>query len=69
MENIYKLFEYHYNLTYITVINMNVDILIDGKSLDINEFIEKITFEINSALVNSLRDVPEWSKLEIKLEK
>ena len=48
---------------------MNAEIIVDGESLDLNEFVKKITFEINSGLVNSLRDVPNWSKVEIKLEK
>lgn len=48
---------------------MNVEIIIDGDSLDLNEFVRKVTFEINSGLIKSLRDVPEWSKVEIKMEK
>jgi len=48
---------------------MNVEILIDGETLDLNEFVRKVTFEINSGLIKSLRDIPEWSKVEIKLEK
>ena len=48
---------------------MNVEILVDGKSLELNEFVKKVAFEVNKGLVNSLRDVPEWSTIEIKLEK
>ena len=48
---------------------MNVEIIVDGDNLDLNEFVKKVTFEINSGLIKSLRDVPNWSKVEIKLEK
>lgn len=48
---------------------MNTEIIVDGESLELNEFVKKVTFEINSGLINSLRDVPNWSKVEIKLEK
>jgi hypothetical protein len=48
---------------------MNTEINVDGESLDINEFVERVTFGIVAGLVNSLRDVPDWSKIEIKLEK
>ena len=48
---------------------MKVEIIVDGNSLELNEFVQKVTFEIGAGLVNSLRDVPEWSNVEIKLSK
>ena len=48
---------------------MNVEIIVDGNSLEINDFVKKVAFEINNGFVTSLREVPEWTKLEIKLEK
>ena len=50
-------------------IKLNVEIIVDGKSLELNEFVQKVTFEINSGLVNSLREVPSWTTIEIKLQK
>lgn len=48
---------------------MKVEILVDGTELDLNDFVERITFGINKGLIDSLHDVPEWSKIQIKLEK
>ncbi len=48
---------------------MNAEIIVDGEILDINDFVEKVTFGVAAGLVNSLRDIPDWSKIEIKLEK
>jgi hypothetical protein len=48
---------------------MKAEIMIDGESLDINDFVEKLTFEITSGLVRSLHDVPDWSKVKIVIEK
>ena len=48
---------------------MNVEIIVDGKSLELNEFVQKVTFNIGTGLVSSLRDVPDWANIEIKLQK
>ena len=48
---------------------MNVEIIVDGNSLELKGFVKKVTFEVNNGLISSLHDVPEWSKIEIKLEK
>ena len=48
---------------------MNVEMKIDGEDLDINDFVQKITFEINKALISSLNAKQDWSTIEIKLEK
>jgi hypothetical protein len=48
---------------------MKVEIFIDGSELDLNDFVERVTFGINKGLIESLHDVPEWSKIEIKIQK
>ncbi|WP_455392507.1 hypothetical protein [[Eubacterium] cellulosolvens] len=48
---------------------MNTEIIVDGERLEINDFVKKVTYAVATGLVNSLRDVPEWSTIEIKLEK
>jgi hypothetical protein len=48
---------------------MDAEIIVDGKSIDLNEFVKRITFSVTVGLVNSLHDIPEWSKIEIKLER
>ena len=48
---------------------MNVQIIADGKKIPLNQFVKKIAFGINSALIDSLKNVPAWKKMEITLEK
>ena len=48
---------------------MNVKIIVDDKVLELNEFVKKVSFQVVSGLINSLRDVPDWNKVELKLEK
>jgi hypothetical protein len=48
---------------------MKVEIIVDGKNLKLNKFVQKITFGVSSGLVDSLRDIPDWSAIEIRLEK
>ena len=48
---------------------MNVEIIVDDQTLDLNDFVKKITFNISHALVVSLSGVPDYSKVEIKIEK
>jgi hypothetical protein len=48
---------------------MNVQVIIDGQELDLNDFVKKITINVASGIVESLRDVPDWKNLTIKIEK
>ena len=48
---------------------MNVEIKVDGKKIPLNQFVKKVTMEINSGLINSLRNVPDWTAAEIKIKK
>jgi len=48
---------------------MKVEIMVDEKKLELNDFVKKATFNICMGLLDSLRDVGEWSKVEIKIEK
>jgi hypothetical protein len=48
---------------------LNVEIRIDNQALELNDFVKKVTFNMISGLMQSLRDVPEWQSVEIKLEK
>jgi hypothetical protein len=48
---------------------MKVEIIVDGESLGLNDFVQRVAFGVSSGLVNSLHEVPEWSTVEIKLTK
>lgn len=48
---------------------MDAEIIVDGVSIDINDFVKRVTYGMTVGLVNSLHDIPDWSKIEIKLEK
>jgi hypothetical protein len=48
---------------------LNVDIKIDNQALELNDFVQKVIFNVISGLMESLRDVPEWQSIEIKLDK
>jgi hypothetical protein len=48
---------------------MNVQIIADGKKIALNKFVKKVAFGVNSGLIDSLKNVPEWKKVEIKIEK
>ena len=48
---------------------MDVEIIVDGVSIEINDFVRKVTFGVTEGIVNALHDIPNWSKIEIKLEK
>lgn len=49
---------------------MNVDLLIDGQAVDLNEFVEKILGGTVVGAVTSLRDVKkDWAKIEIRVKK
>jgi hypothetical protein len=49
--------------------NMNVEIIVDGNKLDLNDFVRKVTFNVTHGLIRSLRDVNEYSKVEIRIER
>jgi hypothetical protein len=48
---------------------MNVDITIDGENLDMNDFVQRMVFEVNKGILNTLHNISEWSKVEIRIEK
>ena len=48
---------------------MNVEIIVDGNKLELNDFVKKVTFNVNHGLIRSLRDVTDYSKVEIRIER
>jgi hypothetical protein len=49
---------------------LNVELLIDGESVDLNKFVEKILGGTVVGAVTSLRDVKtDWAKIEIRVKK
>ena len=48
---------------------MDVQIIIDGQELALNDFVKKITSNVASGIIDSLRDVPDWKNVVIKIEK
>lgn len=49
---------------------MNSKLLVDGKEIDLNEFVEKILAGTVAGAVTALRDVrTDWKKIEIQVTK
>ena len=48
---------------------MDVEILVDGNFLEINDFVKKIAYELNTGLLRSLHGAEDWKKLEIRIKK
>ena len=49
---------------------MNVELLVDGEAVDLNEFVEKILCGTVVGAVSSLRGVKkDWAKIEIRVKK
>lgn len=49
---------------------MSIELLVDGKSIDLNEFVEKILGGTVVGAVTSLRGIKkDWKKIEIKVTK
>ena len=49
---------------------MNIDLLIDGESIDLNEFVEKILAGTFVGAVTSLRGIKkDWAKIEIRIKR
>ena len=49
---------------------MNIKLLVDGESVELNEFVEKILSGTVVGAVTSLRGInKDWKKIEIKVAK
>ena len=49
---------------------MNIEVLVDDKAIDLNEFVEKILGGTIVGAVTSLRGVKtDWVKIEIRVKK
>jgi hypothetical protein len=49
---------------------VNIELLIDGEAVDLNEFVEKVLGGTVVGAVTSLRGVKkDWAKIEIRVKK
>ena len=49
---------------------MNIELLVDGEAVDLNEFVEKILGGTVVGAVTSLRGIKkDWAKIEIRVKK
>lgn len=49
---------------------MDVKLLVDGKEIDLNEFVQRILSGTIAGAVTSLRDIKkDWKEIEIKIAK
>ena len=49
---------------------MDIELLVDGKKIDLNEFVKKILSGTVVGAVTSLRDIKkDWERIEIKVVK
>ncbi|MFP3910099.1 MAG: hypothetical protein ACLFVI_02760 [Archaeoglobaceae archaeon] len=46
-----------------------IELLIDGKKVPMNDYVESVFSSVIEALVSTLRGVDNWEKIEIKLER
>jgi hypothetical protein len=57
-------------LTYYEVTFMGMKLMVDGKEIPLNEFVEKILSGSTVGAVTSLRGIKEgWKKIEIEIVK
>ena len=49
---------------------LNIELLVDGEAVDLNEFVEKILGGTVVGAVTSLRGIKkDWAKIEIRVKK
>lgn len=48
---------------------MGLKLKLDGKEVPTNQYVELVFTGVNEALIKTLRDVGEWKRAEITLEK
>ena len=48
---------------------MNVELIIDGKKIDINDFVKEFLGKTLEGAISSLSGVNNWKKLDIKVIK
>ena len=48
---------------------MEIKLVVDGQEIDMNAFVESVFYEVNNGLLNTLRGVDDWTKLELIISK
>jgi len=48
---------------------LEIKLTIDGKNIEMNEYVRSVFFEVCSGLLRTLRGVKEWKELEIQIKK
>lgn len=64
----------NYSKIYLYIIGCQdssmIELLVDGKKVPMNNYVQNVFFKVIEALVSTLKGVDgEWKKIEIKLEK
>lgn len=47
---------------------MDVKVVVDDRELELNRYVKSIFFEVNKAMINTLRGIENWSRAEIIIE-
>ncbi|MGQ9720086.1 MAG: hypothetical protein ACUVXA_02055 [Candidatus Jordarchaeum sp.] len=48
---------------------MEIKLVIDGKEIEMNEYVRSVFFEVCSGLLRTLRGIGDWKRLEIQIKK
>lgn len=48
---------------------MELKLIVDGNEIDLNEYVTSVVFEVNNGLLKTLRDINDWNKMELHIQK
>jgi hypothetical protein len=51
------------------VLKLEVKVVIDGKKIEMNEYVRSVFFEVCAGLLRTLKGVKDWKELEIQIKK
>ena len=58
-------------ISYLVIggIIVELKLIVDGKEIDLNEYVTSMVFEVNNGILKTLRDVNDWNKMELHIQK
>jgi hypothetical protein len=48
---------------------VELKLIVDGVEVDLNEYVTSVVFEVNNGLLKTLRDINDWNKMELHIQK
>ncbi|MCK5559013.1 MAG: hypothetical protein KAJ51_00405 [Thermoplasmata archaeon] len=48
---------------------MEIKLVVDGQEIVLNRYVESVIYELNNGLLNTLRDLDDWTKFELIIQK